>query len=479
VRALTQGEWSVGYASEGESSSVGWDFTPDGRTVVFDGFREPESERSYRSGHIYALDVATGAIRRLTQEQGAWRNPVVSPDGRRIALVGTPRASYSYRVADLYLMEPDGSGMRPISGELDRDPTTLTWAHDGSGLFFTADDRGSRNLHFAPVRGGVRAVTRGTQLLALGSAARNGTAVAVVTSPQQPGDVFRVDLRRGTLTQLTRVNEQLLAGIRLGEVEEIWYHSADGTRVQGWIVKPPTFDPGRRYPLIMEIHGGPHAMYNVGFNPMFQNFAAHDYVVIYTNPRGSTGYGSDFGNAIQFAYPSVDHDDLMAGVDEVVRRGYIDTERMFVGGCSGGGVLSSWAIAHTDRFAAAAVRCPVTNWLSMAGQTDIPLFTFNFFERPFWEDPQPWLHQSPLMHVGRVNTPTLLMTGELDLRTPMSQTEEYFAALRMRGVPAELLRFEGEYHGTGTRPSNWIRTQLYMMSWYERWGNRRASGTTE
>jgi dipeptidyl aminopeptidase/acylaminoacyl peptidase len=216
-------------------------------------------------------------------------------------------------------------------------------------------------------------------------------------------------------------------------------------------------------------------MYTVGFSYQFQNFAANGYVVLYTNPRGSTGYGSAFGNAIYRAYPSVDYDDLMAGVDSVVGRGYIDTERMYVGGCSGGGVLSSWVIGHTNRFAAAAVRCPVTNWMSMAGTTDIPLFTYNFFERPYWEDPQAWLRQSSLMYVGNVTTPTVVMTGEQDLRTPMAQSEEYFSALRMRGVPTVLLRFNNQYHGTGTRPSNFMRTQLYMMSWYQRY---RRVGTT-
>lgn len=479
VRQLTRGEWSVGYANEGEGSSVGWDWSPDGRTIVFDGFRETEAERTYRSGNVYALDVASGRITRLTRADGAWRNPVISPDGRWIAYAGTPKASYSYRVGDLYVMAADGNDIRKLSEDLDRDASSLNWAPDGSGVYFTADDRGTRNIHFASLRQGVRPVTRGTHMLALGSVARTGTAVGIATSFHQPTDVVRIDLRRnGDLTRLTRVNETLLGGIRLGEVEEIWYTSTGGARVHGWIVKPPGFDPSRKYPLIMEIHGGPHGMYSVGFNPMFQNFAANGYVVIYTNPRGSTGYGSDFGNAIQYAYPSVDHDDLMAAVDDVVRRGFIDTNRMFVGGCSGGGVLSSWAIAHTDRFAAAAVRCPVTNWMSMAGQTDIPLFAFNFFEKPFWEDPARWLQQSPLMHVGRVKTPTLLMTGELDLRTPMSQTEEYFAALKMRGVPAELLRFEGEYHGTGSKPSNWMRTQLYMMSWYERHGNAKAAAAS-
>jgi dipeptidyl aminopeptidase/acylaminoacyl peptidase len=215
-------------------------------------------------------------------------------------------------------------------------------------------------------------------------------------------------------------------------------------------------------------------MYNVGFNAAYQNFAANGFVVLYTNPRGSTGYGSAFGNAIFQNYPGPDYDDLMAAVDATIAKGYIDTDRMYVGGCSGGGVLSSWVIGHTDRFAAAAVRCPVINWLSFAGQTDIPLFTHAWFPKPFWEDPKPWLEHSSLMYVGNVKTPTLLMTGELDLRTPMPQTEEYYAALKMRGVPAALLRFEGEYHGTSSKPSNWMRTQLYMMSWYGQWSKKGA-----
>jgi dipeptidyl aminopeptidase/acylaminoacyl peptidase len=192
-------------------------------------------------------------------------------------------------------------------------------------------------------------------------------------------------------------------------------------------------------------------------------------VVLYTEPARLHRLRLAFGNAIERRYPGVDYDDLIAGVDATIARGIVDTTRMYVGGCSGGGVLSSWVIGHTNRFAAAAVRCPVSNWMSMAGQSDVPFFTYNFFDKPFWEDPTRWLEQSPLMYVGRVTTPTLLMTGELDLRTPMPQTEEYYGALKYRGVPAELLRFEGEYHGTGSRPSNWMRTQLYMTSWYGRW----------
>ena len=475
-RAVTSGDWSVGFRFDQLPGDVAWSWMPDGRTVVVEGLNEPDADLRYRDSNLYAVDVATGAARRLTPDRGTWTQPVVSPDGRQIAFAGYPFTRQTYRAADLYVMNADGGGMRRLADGLDRDPGAIRWAADGSGVYFTADDRGTRNVHFASARGGAaRALTRGSHMLTLGGVSRGGVAAGVRSGPHTPPDVVRLDLRRGgEPVQLTRVNEDLLAGMRLGAVEEVWYTSTGGARVQGWIVKPPSFDPSRKYPLIMEIHGGPHAMYDVGFSPMYQNFAANGYVVLYTNPRGSTGYGTAFGNAIDKAYPSVDHEDLMAGVDTVLARGYVDRERLFIGGCSGGGVLSSWAIGHTDRFAAAAVRCPVTNWMSFAGASDVPLFTANFFEKPFWEDPQAWLKQSPLMYVGNVKTPVLLMTGELDLRTPISQSEEYYAALKSRGVPTALLRFEGEYHGTSSRPSNWMRTQLYMMSWYERWGGKRG-----
>jgi dipeptidyl aminopeptidase/acylaminoacyl peptidase len=477
-RQVTKGQWSIGYTNEGEPAGAGWDWTPDSRTMVFD-VRDTNADLKYRFGVISAVDVNTGVVRRLTPQSGAWSGPVVSPDGRRVAFRGFPAQRVSYQAADVYVINIDGSGLTKISGTLDRDPGGLIWAPDGSGLYFSVGDQGTSNVYFASVAGGARKVTSGGHMLAFASAARHGAVgVGVRSASKEPSDVVRIDLRGGGFTQLTRVNQDLLARIRLGDVEEMWYRSSGGARVQGWIVKPPGFSADRKYPLIMEIHGGPHGMYGIGFEPMFQNFAANGYVVIYTNPRGSTGYGSAFGNAIQNAYPSVDYDDLMAGVDAVIAKGFVDTTRMYVGGCSGGGVLSSWVIGHTNRFAAAAVRCPVINWMSMAGQTDIPLFTYNFFAKPFWEDPSAWLKYSPLMYVGNVTTPTLVMTGELDMRTPIAQSEEYYSALKMRGVPSALLRFEGENHGTGFRPSNWMRTQLYMMAWYQKWRRTSPAGAT-
>ena len=325
-------------------------------------------------------------------------------------------------------------------------------------------------MYLAALKGGATKVTDGVQMLALSSIAKDFSAVGTRSDAKVPADVVRFSLRQPkTIMRLTNVNDDVLGNKRVAPVEEVWYASSGGARVQGWIVRPPSFDAAKKYPLILEIHGGPHGMYNVAFNYMFQNFAANGYVVLYLNPRGSTGYGTDFGNAINRAYPSVDYDDLMAGVDTVVKRGYVDPQRMYVSGCSGGGVLSSWVIGHTDRFAAAAVRCPVIDWISMAGQTDIPLFTYNFFDAPYWEKPDQWLKQSSLMYVGHVTTPTLLMTGELDLRTPMPQSEEFYSALKMRKVPTVLLRFSGEYHVTASKPSNFMRTQLYMMSWFQKY----------
>ncbi len=470
-RRITSGEWNVGARFSGINFGNTIDWSPDGSTIVFDGFRDGDGPEFFNMNHIYAADVATGNVRQLTRETGNWTGPVVSPDGRTVAFTGYDAIRQTYHTSEMYSVSVNGGAMRKMSGEFDRDVGAMFWSGDSRGVYFTAGDRGTQNIHYATTGGRVTAVTQGTHMLGLSSVSPTGVAVGTLTSPSKPGDVVRVDLDRGrgNITQLTRVNDDVLAGKRLAQVEEIWYRSTDNTDVQGWIVKPPDFDPDRHYPLILHIHGGPHGMYNVGFNYSYQNFAANDYVVLYTNPRGSTGYGTEFGNAIDDAYPSVDHEDLMAGVDSLVGRGYIDTSKLFVTGCSGGGVLSSWAIGQTERFAAAAVRCPVINWISFAGTADVIDWAYNRFKGYFWDDPTRWLEHSPIMHVGKVKTPTLLMTGELDLRTPMSQTEEYYAALQTLGVPTALLRFNEEFHGTSSKPSNFMRTQLYIMSWFRRY----------
>jgi len=479
-KALTSGKWSVGAGELRGGATIDW--TPDSKSIVFDGIREGDADLKYQVSQLYVVDVASGAMRDLVTRPGSWANPAVSPDGKLVAFTGYESTGRTHTVSDLWVVPIGGGAYRKISGDYDRNPNNLQWAPDGSGVYFDAEDRGSRNVQFAALgttSGGVKAITTGTHVLTFDSVAPlAGGLVAAGTSADfdHPQDVVRYSLKQpGQITKLTDVNADVLAGKQLAKIEEVWYTSTGNTKVQGWIVKPPAFDASKKYPLILEIHGGPFSMYNVAFNWMFENFAANNFVVLYTNPRGSTGYGSAFSNGIDHNYPGPDYDDLMAGVDTVVAKGYIDTSRLYVSGCSGGGVLSSWVIGHTDRFAAAAVRCPVIDWISMAGHTDIPLFTYSFFKKPFWEDPSDWLAHSSVMTVGKVTTPTLLMTGVLDRRTPMPQTEEYYAALKVKGVPAKLLQFNEEYHGTGTKPSNYIRTQLYMMSWFNKY-TRQAGG---
>jgi dipeptidyl aminopeptidase/acylaminoacyl peptidase len=469
-KPLTEGKWNVGGGNE-LRGNVAAEWTADGKSIVFEGLQDPDADRKYQTSQIYAVDVATGAIRTVVAAPGAWGRPAVSPDGATIAFTGYPASGKTHTVSDLYVVPVAGGQMRKISGDLDRDPLNLRWAADGSGVFFDTQDRGSQNVYFAAVGGGTpRAVTTGTHVLTLDSTSKDLVAAGTVSDPEHPQDIVRYSLKSPvSMMRLTDVNGDLLGGKQLATTEEVWYTSTNNTKVQGWIVKPPAFDASKKYPLILEIHGGPFSMYSVAFNYMFQNFAANNFVVLYTNPRGSTGYGGSFSDAIDHNYPGPDYDDLMAGVDAVVGKGYVDQTRMYVSGCSGGGVLSSWVIGHTNRFAAAAVRCPVIDWLSMAGHTDIPLFTYSFFPKAFWDDPQPWLQHSSLMYVGSVTTPTLLMTGVLDRRTPMPQTEEYYAALKVRGVPSALLQFNEEYHGTASKPSNFIRTQLYMMAWFNKY----------
>ncbi len=466
-RQLTDGDWN--------HADPAW--TPDGRTILFESLRVPDWQHQWRESEIYAVNVPTREIRQVTTRRGGDGNPVVSPDGRWVAYTGYDWHEDTYRTSGLYVMDADGSDPRELTGGLDRSPEDVTWDPDGRGLYFTADSEGRRQLHFAPLNGDARRLTDGAHRFSL--AGMSGTtAVGVLSSFHEPGDVVTLDVGQpGLFRRLTEVNADVLHGVRLGEVEEIWYTSAGDLRIQGWIVKPPDFDPSRKYPMMLAIHGGPHGMYGVSFNFGWQEHAANGYVLLYTNPRGSSGYGSAFGNAIKNAYPGKDYDDLMAGVDTLLGRGYVDERNLFVYGCSGGGVLTSWVVGHTDRFAAASANCPVTNWLSFVGTTDGASWYRNFASLP-WEDPTEHLERSPLMYVGNVSTPTMLMTGENDLRTPMSQTEEYYQALRYRGVPTMMVRFKDEWHGTSSRPSNFMRTQLFLRAWFDKHGYHEAETVT-
>ena len=465
-RQLTDGAFSDGAPT----------WTPDGKSLLFSGLRDPDADWQVRESEIYRLDVASKAVTQLTHRKGPDGQEAISPDGKYIAYTGFDLTNDTWTDSKLYLMNADGSGVRVLTPTMDRSPQGLIWAPDGTGVYFLAEDKGARNLYFVPMAGEpVRQVTKGNQLLNVTRIDKLGNAVGTATSWNKPNDIVVFNVARPEqLTQITAVNEDLLTGKDLATLEEVWYPSADGLKIQGWIIKPPGFDRNKKYPLMLSIHGGPHSMYGVGFNFAWQEHAANGFVILYTNPRGSTGYGSSFGNAIKFAYPSKDFDDLMAGVDTVVGRGYVDSKNLFVYGCSGGGVLTSWIVGHTDRFAAASANCPVTNWLSFVGTTDGAFWYSNFAKLP-WEDPSEHLRRSPLMYVGNVKTPTMLMTGVKDLRTPMPQTEEFYMALKLRKVPTAMIRFNEEWHGTSSKPSNFLRTQAYLRYWFNRYASKPAS----
>ena len=470
-RQLTDGDWN--------HSSIEW--SPDGTEIYFTSFRHEDADRPehWQESEIYAVSVGSGEIRQLTSRRGPDNAPVPSPDGSLIAYTGIDAHDDTYRNVRIHVMNRDGSGSRVISRDYDRQVGPMTWAPDGGGLYFNVSRDGYRQLHFVSLDRGVSMLTSGEHLFAMSSFSDDGVAVGTISDAHEPGDIYRFNLTHPeAVTRLTDVNSDVLGHVQLGEVEEVWYDSTDDFRIQGWIVKPPDFDPSRKYPMMLVIHGGPHAMYNGGFNFAFQEHAANDYVVLYTNPRGSTGYGTEFANAINHDYPGADFPDLMNGVDEMLARGYVDDENVFVYGCSGGGILTSYIVGNTDRFRAASANCPIVNWISAMGTSDAISY-FRTFEKPFWEDPAEWIDRSSIFYVGNVTTPTMFLTGEMDIRTPMPQTEEMYQALQYLGVPTVMVRFQGEWHGTSRRPSNFLRTQLYLRKWFEQWGSHKDPMTTD
>ena len=424
---------------------------------------------------INIVDIAAKEITTLKADRAIWRSPRVSPNGRLIAYIGGVGEGVNSPATEIRVMNRDGANDRLVIADLASAPGMIEWAENGRGLYFGMAHEGRADLFYVSLNGDLRQITEGAHQFNPSSIAGDGTAAGLLSTPTRPGAVAVTSLRSGALRRLTDLNAEILADVELSDYEEIWYDSYDGLPIQGWIIKPPGFDPSREYPLHLIIHGGPEGMYGVNFSYYFQWWAAQGYVVLITNPRGSSGYGAEFMQRIDNQYPGRgDYEDLMAGVDAVIARGYIDADRLYVSGCSGGGALTSWIVTQTDRFAAAAALCPVINWISFGGSADVSLWGYTRFRPPFWEDPALWLEHSPIMHVGKVATPTLLMTGDLDLRTPIEQAEEFYTALKMRGVPTKLIAMRNEYHGTTSIPSNMLRTQLYLDKWFTEHGGGGA-----
>ncbi|MFW5816108.1 MAG: S9 family peptidase [Wenzhouxiangella sp.] len=467
---LTEGSFNHG--------SIAWH--PDGQSLFVDANRGDDAHRFPVKSSIYRIDIDSRAIESVTEGNDPQRQPRVSPDGRRLAWLGFPDRKLSHQANRLYIADLDGGNVRELTTDLDRDIGAFEWDSNRS-LLIQYEHHGRTLLARQRLDGRREVLTDQlggeyfSRPYASGSFSTAGGLIAHThASTRRPSEL--AVLRNDQSVALTDFNRDFLAQREVGEVEAFWYTSSvDGRDLQGWVMYPPDFDPDQQWPLILEIHGGPFATYGEFFAMELQLMAAQGYVVVYLNPRGSTSYGEDFANLIHHDYPGHDHDDLMDGIDAVIERGYIDEDALFITGGSGGGVLTTWAISQTDRFAAAAAVNPVINWYSFTLSADMYFFFSQYwFPGPPWEHAEHYLARSPIDQVGRVETPTLLLTGEEDWRTPISETEQYFQALQLRGVDTAMVRVPGASHALHRRPSQLMAKPAYLVHWFERYRDRAS-----
>ncbi|MEM9494403.1 MAG: S9 family peptidase [Pseudomonadota bacterium] len=476
-RQLTEGDFDHGGA-------VSW--SPDGKTLYFSVNRNDDWELDPVETDIWSIDVADKSLTQLTDREGPDFAPLMSPDGEKIAYLGFDDKRMGHHTTRVYVMNRDGSGKREITADFDRSIDDAAWQDDET-LIIQYDDKGRTYLGRVTLDGKVTPLVRDLGGATLGRPYTSGafhmagdTIAYTSGRANRPSDIA-VKAGGGRATRLTRLNDDLFADKTLAAVERItWKSSADGRDIEGWLATPPDFDPSKKYPFILEIHGGPFSAYGPQFSAEVQLYAAAGYVVLYANPRGSTSYGDDFANLIHHAYPGEDYDDLMSGVDAVIARGNVDEEKLFVTGGSGGGVLTAWIIGNTDRFRAAVVAKPVINWTSFALTADAyPFFYRYWFDKAPWEDPEGYWARSPLSLVGNVETPTMVMTGEADYRTPSSEAEQYYQALKLRGVESAMVRIPEAPHFIAGRPSHLIAKVGNILAWFERYGDDEKDSADE
>jgi dipeptidyl aminopeptidase/acylaminoacyl peptidase len=469
ARQLTSGD----YNHEGP---LAW--MPDGSGIVFAANRSEDWQYELTERDLFRVAVDDGQIEQLTDLPGMEAAPAVSPDGETIAFERDDHQGRQYTINSLGLIDADGGNLRVLGEALDRSIEGPNWASDGDSIYFHYTDRGWRKVGRIDLDGEIETVVSGINGTTIGrpyrsgeySVAGDGTIAYTLGTAKTPADVW-VRPRRGDHRRLTGLNRNLLDQRALGEVHEIVYESSvDGTEIQGWYLTPPDFDPEKKYPLILEIHGGPHLAYGPHFSAEMQRMAAEGYVVFYDNHRGSSGYGREFGMLLEYKYSSEeDFGDHMSGVDAMIELGFIDPERLFVTGGSAGGIAAAYAIGLTDRFRAAAVAKPVINWISKTLTGDYyPGQIAHQFPGLPWEEFEHYWQRSPLSLVGNVTTPTLLITGEEDFRTPMSETEQYYQALKLARVETVMVRLPGTSHGIASRPSRLIAKIDNILAWFER-----------
>ncbi|HTA48221.1 MAG TPA: S9 family peptidase [Verrucomicrobiae bacterium] len=463
----------------------------DGSRIYFLTRRIDEPYYELPSTDIYSVSSVGGSSEKLATIPMGIGDLVLSPDGRQLAFHGSvAQPVRSYSQPDLWVMDvaPDAKP-RNLTADYDFDMgsavggdnapprggrgRTLYWSPDGRSLFDIVEKQGRTPIVRVDTKSGaVSEITRGDEaVLEFSVNADASTMVALVSSPVMIGDLFAI-AGDGTQTRITDSNQKLWSRLNLTSPEEINYKSFDGKNIQGWIQKPPDFDPQKKYPLILDIHGGPHAAYGWVFDHEFQWMAAKGYIVFYPNPRGSTSYGQEFGNIIQYHYPGDDYRDLMIGVDEVLKRGYVDQKKLGVTGGSGGGVLTDWTITHTDRFAAAVSQRDISNWASWWYTADFTLFQPSWFKAPPFEDPQDYNNRSAITFVKDIHTPVLFVLGESDFRTPQdSGGEQLFRALKYMKRPTAMVVFPRETHELSRSGEPWHRIERleYIVGWFDKW----------
>jgi dipeptidyl aminopeptidase/acylaminoacyl peptidase len=480
-RQLTSGNYDEG--------DVIW--SNDGSRVYFLTRRVDEPYYELPATDVYSVPATGGDAQKLATVPMYVGDFVLSPDGRKFAFHGSAAEPVrSYSQPDLWVMEvvPDAKPQN-LTADFDFDmgdsvfgdnaaprgghSRALYWSPDGRSLIDIVQKQGRTPIVRVDAQtGAVSEVTRGDEAVLQFSVNANASAtVALLSTPVMIGDLFAV-ATDGTETRLTDFNRKLWSQLNLSEPEEINYTSFDGKRIQGWIQKPPDFDPQKKYPLILNIHGGPHAAYGWVFDHEFQWMAAKGYVVLYVNPRGSTGYGQEFGNIIQYHYPGDDYRDLMIGVDELLKRGYVDSKKLGVTGGSGGGVLTNWTITHTDRFAAAVSQRDISNWATWWYTADFTLFQPRWFKAPPFEDPDDYNNRSAITYVKNIHTPVLFVLGESDYRTPQDAGgEQLFRALKYMKRPTEMVVFPRETHELSRSGEPWHRIERleYIVGWFDKW----------
>ena len=467
-RQLTRGDYPHG-------SDLAW--LPDGSGLVVSANRQDDWEHDFRASELHLVRLADTTVTALTDRVGPDHSPAVSPDGRHVAYLGYDDRVRTFQNTNLYVLDLETGASRPLAADLDRSFSSPVWDADGDGVYVSTLVEGDTRVLWAGLDGDVReVVAEGVGGTSIGrpytsgsfSVADGGAVAFTHATSYRPADVAVTD--GDDVRVLTALNDDLLAHRQLGEVEEITWRSPDGLEIEGWLVRPPGFVEGEQYPLLLEIHGGPITSYGPLFAAEMQLYAAAGYVVLYANPRGSTGYGEAFADLLYHDYPGGDYDDLMAGVDAAIATGDVDPDRLFVTGGSAGGIMAAWIVGNTDRFRAAVVTKPVINWISKTLVADNYYAYANYrYPGQPWENPEAYWEESPLSVVGEIETPTMVMVGTADLRTPPSEARQLYHALKLRRVETALVEIPGASHGIANRPSQLAAKVAYALAWFDKY----------